>query len=97
MTSLSLVSPAQCQSEFNSLELELLPSQLCARGLGGEDSCEGDSGGPLITRQPYGPSVLTGIISFGTLSCDSSLPGVYTDVSFFYDWILQAVQTQPRQ
>ena len=49
-------------------------------GTGGQDSCEGDSGRPLITRTPYGPLSLTGIISFGTVSCDSSLPVIDTDL-----------------
>ena len=64
---------------------------------GGQDSCSGDSGGPLISRAPDGPWILTAIISVGTVKCDSSLPGIYTEVAAFYDWIQGAVQSQGGQ
>ena len=54
------------------------------------DSCSGDSGGPLMARTDKW--YLTGLVSFGTNECDSSLPGVYTRVSFFLDWILETLR-----
>jgi len=70
--------------------LAVLPSQLCASGEDQTDSCSGDSGGPLMARTDKW--YLTGLVSFGTNECDSSLPGVYTRVSFFLDWILETLR-----
>ena len=67
---------------------------MCARGDSGTDSCSGDSGGPLML-QAGGEEArwfLTGVVSFGTNECDSSLPGVYTDISAFYPWILDTTE-----
>ncbi|XP_057369715.1 trypsin-1-like [Daphnia carinata] len=67
----------------------VLPSMLCAGGQpGGVDSCQGDSGGPLFTGT--GADVVQhGIVSWGRASgCAlADYPGVYTQVSYFLDWI----------
>ncbi|XP_013200797.2 serine protease persephone [Amyelois transitella] len=71
--------------------------QLCAGKLeGGVDSCQGDSGGPLQMKIPI-PKELTdkqgsmhyiiGVISFGVGCAHPNLPGIYTRVSSFVDWI----------
>ncbi|XP_053611401.1 serine protease snake-like [Plodia interpunctella] len=75
--------------------------QLCAGVLaGGVDSCQGDSGGPLQIKMPL-PNDLTdaegtmsyviGIISFGVGCAHPNLPGIYTRVSSFIDWIEENV------
>ena len=100
-TSLEQVEREDCEAEYREAGqqgrlgpltdgLAILPSQLCARGEDKTDSCSGDSGGPLMSRADKW--YLTGLVSFGTNECDSSLPGVYTSVSFFYDWILETLQ-----
>ncbi|XP_053611400.1 serine proteinase stubble-like [Plodia interpunctella] len=71
--------------------------QLCAGKLaGGVDSCQGDSGGPLqmkmslpneITEKEGNMHYVIGIISFGVGCAHPNLPGVYTRVSSFIDWI----------
>ena len=66
------------------------PSQLCAQGEGGTDSCSGDSGGPLLAVAG-GRWYLAGVVSFGTQRCDSSLPGVYTRVASYWDWLREAM------
>ena len=43
------------------------PNQLCAFGLG-QDSCGGDSGGPL-TVEENGRHILIGAVSFGAIPC----------------------------
>lgn len=53
-------------------------------------SCRGDSGGPLqVFRNSY-TSHIVGIVSFG-ISCGATLPGVYTRVAFYSDWIVPRV------
>ncbi|XP_024879544.1 chymotrypsin-2-like [Temnothorax curvispinosus] len=56
-----------------------------AAGLG-RDACQGDSGGPLIVRR-NGHALQIGIVSYGDAYCPSNLPGVFTKVSPFIDWI----------
>nr|CAH0113029.1 unnamed protein product [Daphnia galeata] len=67
---------------------EVLPSMLCAGDIsnGGIDSCQGDSGGPLFTGTGDS-AVQHGIVSWGQGCALAGYPGVYTQVSFFLDWI----------
>ncbi|PZC80492.1 hypothetical protein B5X24_HaOG200409 [Helicoverpa armigera] len=64
---------------------------ICAgRSKGGADSCEGDSGGPMVVRRSRDDRfVLGGIISWGIGCAEPNQPGVYTRISEFRDWINQ--------
>ncbi len=61
---------------------------LCAGGsrAGGQDSCTGDSGGPLLVARDN-VYVIAGIISFGAGCARRGVPGVYTRVEAYTDWI----------
>ncbi|XP_055543530.1 CLIP domain-containing serine protease B4-like [Wyeomyia smithii] len=62
-------------------------TQLCAGGKNGEDTCTGDSGGPLMKRikSTY---YMFGIVSFGPKNCgNKDFPGIYTNVVKYLDWI----------
>lgn len=60
---------------------------MCASNIvEGSDACQGDSGGPLIIYHNSGVSTIVGIVSFG-ISCGTELPGVYTRIASFVDWI----------
>ncbi|KAK7057018.1 CLIP domain-containing serine protease, partial [Halocaridina rubra] len=62
-------------------------SMVCAGNpRGGQDSCQDDSGGPLMTING-GKWNIIGIVSFGTRCAEPGTPGVYTRVSSFLDWI----------
>jgi len=68
----------------------LIESQICAGNLitGQTDSCYGDSGGPLVCKSGFSGYVLTGVVSYGPRICGTpGLPGIYTRVGFFSDWI----------
>ncbi|XP_052754319.1 serine proteinase stubble [Galleria mellonella] len=64
---------------------------ICAgRRRGGADSCEGDSGGPMVVqRERDNRFVLGGVISWGIGCAEPNQPGVYTRISEFRDWINQ--------
>ncbi|XP_042219054.1 serine proteinase stubble-like isoform X2 [Homarus americanus] len=67
----------------------IVSSMLCMDSTNG-DSCNGDSGGPSIIEFPPGSGkyVQVGLVSFGSGSCtDANLPGVYTRVSYYLNWI----------
>lgn len=83
------MSTDECQDKFKEYKTVLNDkTQLCAGGNAGQDSCGGDSGGPLfklISDQFY----LEGLVSFGPKECGTDeVPGVYTRVSAHIDWIL---------
>eukprot|EP00095_Tigriopus_kingsejongensis_P004780 maker-scaffold77_size404793-snap-gene-2.16 protein:Tk04780 transcript:maker-scaffold77_size404793-snap-gene-2.16-mRNA-1 annotation:"serine protease easter precursor" len=52
-------------------------SQLCA-GIQGRDSCNGDSGGPLLKRAANAMMIQFGIVSYGDKKCANGRPAVYT-------------------
>ncbi|RWS25124.1 uncharacterized protein B4U80_09205 [Leptotrombidium deliense] len=54
---------------------------------GGKDSCEGDSGGPLMVQRNDSSWVLVGIVSNGIRCAEPNLPGVYMRVSKYINWI----------
>ncbi|XP_069503750.1 complement factor D-like [Ambystoma mexicanum] len=61
---------------------ELTKNMLCA-GARRKDSCEGDSGGPLICGEKA-----VGIVSYGNRKCgNSKKPGIYTRISAYTSWI----------
>lgn len=56
---------------------------------GGRDACGGDSGGPLACRMNSGQYILGGVVSWGDADgcAIKKLPGVFTQVSDYVDWI----------
>lgn len=80
VVTLPIMSNANCNKSY---EEGIEDQQLCA-GLpeGGCDSCNSDSGGPLVVD-----GVLHGIVSWGKGCARPHYPGVYTRVSHFVNWI----------
>lgn len=79
-----------CQ-EFYREQLTIFPTQMCAKGEIGKDSCNGDSGQPLLYVNSNSKPArweLGGIVSFGPSPCgQENKPGVYTRVSQYLPWI----------
>lgn len=54
---------------------------------------QGDSGGPLVMKDNAGGrTVLTGAVSMGWKCGVKDYPGIYTEVSYFLDWIQNHTQ-----
>ena len=85
-----------CLSAYRShiATFQLSESQVCAEGVvSGTDSCKGDSGGPLMYLNLNSQWEIIGVTSFGTIKCDSSVPGVYTRVANHLDWIKTVIES----
>lgn len=65
-------------------------SQICAGSMHEKkDTCKGDSGGPLQVKHETAPCMfsIVGVTSFGKGCGIVGVPGVYTRVSNYIDWI----------
>lgn len=76
------ISDAECSTHFSFFRRK---EEVCAFGeeVAPErynDSCYGDSGGPLIADALRG-ALLVGIVSYGGIRCGVKHPGVYTQVA----------------
>ncbi|XP_052866165.1 CLIP domain-containing serine protease B15-like [Anopheles cruzii] len=77
-----------CSMAYAVANVTLSDKQLCVGGLNGTDSCRGDSGGPLMRQVPGDRWYLVGVVSFGARFCGTkNLPGVYTSVVKYLDWV----------
>ncbi|XP_011199986.3 trypsin 3A1 [Bactrocera dorsalis] len=75
-----------CEAAYSST-VRVTEGMLCAGALGGgRDSCKGDSGGPLV-GYARGRYVLMGVVSFGIGCGRPGIPGIYTRVAEYKDWI----------
>ncbi|MEM7259333.1 MAG: serine protease, partial [Pseudomonadota bacterium] len=83
---LPIVTHNSCLAFYaNSLNQNAM---VCAGGArdGGQDACQGDSGGPLFV--PRGnQNVQAGVVSFGVGCARPGIPGVYTRLSSYFNWI----------
>lgn len=70
---------------------------ICAGGQGPEfqDTCYGDSGGPLLVngQSATAKHTLAGVTSYG-YSCGNSFPGVYTNTARLNDWMDDVITLQ---
>ena len=97
MVELPLVSGTKCEAIYQK-RLFNSKYQICAGGEKNKDSCNGDSGSPLMKAIKKNISsnrfiisyVLVGTVSYGPPACgDENEMGVYTRVEGYEDWILR--------
>jgi len=73
-----------------------LPSSAICAGAEGRDACDGDGGGPLVCEKE-GQWYQVGIVSFGIGCGRPNVPGVYTKVEAYEEWIERAVLEHKRE
>ena len=80
-----VISDDACRVSYG---IDLIVDTMLCAGYpeGGKDACHGDSGGPLACTLD-GQSYLCGVISWGYGCAEANFPGVYTEVSYFIDWL----------
>lgn len=68
------------------------PQMFCAgAAVDGIDTCQGDSGGPILKKKADGSYVQVGIVSFGIGCGHAELPGVYTRLALYTDWMKKTI------
>ena len=88
-----LVDNPTCQEKYFPTIIDSF--QICA-GDHNYDSCKGDSGGPLLSDElGDGKWAVIGIVSYGPPQCahDDKIPGVYTRVDQYLDWIESKIKS----
>ncbi|CAC5385713.1 KLKB1 [Mytilus coruscus] len=81
---LSVVTNEYCALSYPEDDID--SSKICLQK-NGTDVCFGDSGGPMVCQANDGTNHLVGLTSFGPEECNGFIPGAYTKLSFFLDWI----------
>lgn len=62
---LPAVEKSECTDQYDVMNVTLKEIQICAGGEKGRDSCNGDSGGPLMYVGENNTWYAAGIVSFG--------------------------------
>ncbi|XP_064550504.1 melanization protease 1 [Drosophila montana] len=104
---LPIVNTTSCAITYATLSenfqqpIVITPSHLCAQGQPMNDVCRGDSGGPFMDDgtsgilNADGRYTLLGIVAFGPTLCGvTTVPGVYTAVSSYMNWIFDSINSE---
>ncbi|XP_028379291.2 mastin-like [Phyllostomus discolor] len=82
-----IVANEICRQRYQQIKDDML----CA-GSNGRDSCQSDSGGPLVCNST-GTWLQVGVVSWGIGCGHPSFPGVYARVTSFLSWIHRYVNS----
>eukprot|EP00088_Acartia_fossae_P069391 TRINITY_DN904_c1_g1_i2.p1 TRINITY_DN904_c1_g1~~TRINITY_DN904_c1_g1_i2.p1 ORF type:complete len:439 (+),score=54.19 TRINITY_DN904_c1_g1_i2:35-1351(+) len=82
-----MVTQSRCADAYRNVgQVSIGDTKVCA-GTGGRDTCNGDSGGPLLSDHLELGWTVVGVTSFGVDCARPDFPGVYTRVDKYLDWI----------
>jgi len=84
-----MVTQQSCASAYAAISrVTIGATKLCA-GDGRRDTCNGDSGGALLSNTIGNSYAVVGVTSFGVDCAREDFPGVYTRVDQYLPWIRQ--------
>lgn len=84
-----MVTQQTCASAYAAISrVTIGATKLCA-GDGRRDTCNGDSGGALLSNVLGNSYAVVGVTSFGVDCAREDFPGVYTRVDQYLPWIRQ--------
>jgi len=84
-----IVGDPVCRRSYAAYN-DVTDAMLCAGFEEGKNVCSGDSGSPLASFDDVsGEWVVSGIASWTMICALQGFPGVYTEVSYFRDWITE--------
>ncbi|CAH1175583.1 unnamed protein product [Phaedon cochleariae] len=96
---LPMVDRVTCQDDLRQTRLgpyfRLHENFICAGGQKDVDTCVGDGGGPLVCpfSETNGRYFQAGIVSWGIGCGKENVPGVYTSVAKFRNWIDEKMES----
>ncbi|CAG9860519.1 unnamed protein product [Phyllotreta striolata] len=88
---LDVMNLRECQNTY--IDYNITKAQICVGAGEGHDTCEGDSGGPVMKELKLNGEYrwyTIGIVSFGSPDCGVA-PAVYTNVRYYLPWILDHI------
>ncbi|XP_060030075.1 serine protease 41 [Erinaceus europaeus] len=92
---LSIMNHSWCDSLYSKPSPHSRDNEFCAGTEdGSRDSCRGDSGGPLVCED-QGHWVQVGVVSRGEGCAIPNRPGIYVNVSDYFYWIKQVLDSGP--
>merc|ERR1711957_577703 len=90
---LNYIANDRCDEFYSGIHSRDITNNMLCTLTPNKDTCQGDTGGPLIKRgEKAEDDVVVGITSFVKYVCDNGLPGVFARVSSKYDWIKSTVE-----
>lgn len=88
------VDSKKCDDILGEYGAKITENMICAGDLiDGRDACQGDSGGPLVFIDENGAPTLLGVVSWGIGCGRIGIPGIYSSVPFFNDWVQSYLNT----
>ncbi|RWS26437.1 serine protease 27-like isoform X1 [Leptotrombidium deliense] len=80
---------SECKQIYNRKRERYTDKHICANDQG-KDVCNGDSGGPLLTRR-RGSLFFVGAVSWGVICGGYKYPSVFTRITAYEDWFKQYI------
>lgn len=95
-TVLPTIDRERCQG-LDPIYASISEQQICVGELeqGGQDSCQGDSGGALYAEEEGAVQKVLGLVSWGVSCAQRQSPGIYTRVAAYRDWIEATIRRAP--
>jgi len=84
-----MVTQQTCANAYAAISRVTIGSTKLCAGDGRRDTCNGDSGGALLSNRIGNSYAVVGVTSFGVDCAREDFPGVYTRVDQYLEWIRQ--------